>query len=156
MSTIKMPPVIAVGFLLTLLSFAPHGAEATEPALAPVQLVQTGDHDMSCPALAAEINRLAAMDAAPAEVTPAAPKKKHGLGFSKVLGGAAPFIPGVGGIVGGAVLSTAATAAGGDASHGADEMVASSRLLMAKAAAGPSVAAQRKERLTAIFEAKRC
>lgn len=111
-----------------------------QPALAAVpDVVQPGDRAMTCPALAAAINDLAA--AAP----PA--RKKHG--FLKVLGTAATLMPGVALVKSAALMSAAGAAQAG----------------LAQAAARPAPAvsdtdveatAARRTRLTALFDAKGC
>jgi hypothetical protein len=139
---------------------APAPASATVPAPAPVQLVRPGDGQMSCQALSDEINQLALTEqpAAATQTAAAAPKKKKGLGFLKMLGGAAPMlsmVPGVG--AAGMLMSSAAGAATqGSSQAAADDMMADSRAMMQRAMSGPSIASQRKERLTEMFTAKGC
>ena len=130
---------------LVMFSFPAHAQTA------PVEVVRPGDRQMTCPALAAEINVLAQPQAAVA--TSAKPKKKGGLGFLRMLGSAVPMIGGVGGGIGGGVLSAAGSlAAEGQAEKQMDDAQSMAR----EAMAGPTAAQQRKERLIAIFEEKRC
>lgn len=129
-------------------------AFAAIPA-APFQIVRPGDHAMTCDTLAAEINMLAVADA-PAPVAEA-PKKKHGgFGLGRLLSAAAPFVPGVGGIVGGVAMSAASAAQQSTAQDNAADLTNDSRAMMRRAMAGPSPESQRKDRLTAIFEEKKC
>jgi hypothetical protein len=136
--------------LFALTPVEPVAAQETLP------LVRPGDHAMSCQALAAEINTLAAP--AP-EMAAAKPKKKSGFGILRALGSAAPLLGGVGGGMGGAIASTALGAIGNDRGGGEDQMktaMVDAHRMAVDAMNGGSVAAQRKQRLSAIFEDKHC
>lgn len=140
---------------LCLSSFALTAALLTPGAsrAAGQEVVRVGDREMSCPALAAEINMLAQPAA---DQGGAKPAKKRGFGFLKVLGSAVPLV-GMGSSMGGALLSSAAGAAqaAGAQDQNSRAIEQSSRLAR-EAMAGGSAQQQRKERLTAIFEEKRC
>lgn len=138
-------PMLA-SFAATALVLAPGAARAADA----IELVRAGDGAMSCTALAAEINALAQPVAAAEK-----PKKKKGFGFLKVLGSVAPFVPGigVGAMLAGSAIGSAANVAAED---GAKEAMEDAQRMTRDAMAGPSVAAQRRDRLTAIFESKGC
>lgn len=121
---------------------------------APFQIVRAGDHALTCAALAGEINSLAMADVPPAAEAPK--KKRGGFGLGRLLGSVAPLVPGVGGVVGGVVMAAASTAQQGAAQDSVADMTSESRAMMRRAMAGPSPESQRKDRLTAIFEEKRC
>ncbi len=144
----RFAPLCLSSFALTVALLTPGASRA-----AGQEVVRVGDREMSCPALAAEINLLARPVVEQASVKPA---RKHGFGFLKVLSSAVPLV-GMGSSMGGALLSSAAGAAQAasaqDQTSGAIEQ--SSRLAR-EAMAGGSAQQQRKERLTAIFEEKRC
>jgi len=107
---------------------------------APFEVVRAGDRDMTCEALAAEINTLS-------NGPVAAKKKKSGLGFLKVLGAASPVLGMAG--AGGAAASVAVGAAGAAGSAaGSPGMSTDPEQLMLKM--------QRKQRLTGIFDQKKC
>ena len=157
-------PAAFAGFVLTCFVLAPAPGHAREPVAAatpaPAMLVRAGDSAMSCEALAAEINQLSAADQ-PAVAEAAPPKKKKkGGGFLRILGHAAPFLGPLGMIGGGVGAMVASSAVGAASSVGgsndADAMMAQSRTAMQRAMAGPSVESQRRDRLTEMFEAKRC
>lgn len=146
------------GFVLTCFALSPTPAAATPTAPMPVQLVRAGDNQMSCEALAAEINQLA-QAGQPVAAAAAQPKKKRS-GLLRALGQAAPLLGPVGmlgGGVAGALASSAVSAAStAGATSQTDDMMDQSRAMMTRAMAGPSIESQRKDRLTAIFEGKRC
>lgn len=147
----RFVPVCLSSFALAVGAMAPGASRAAMPAAQ--EVVRLGDRDMSCQALAAEINNLA--QPAVAEQAAAKPKK-HGFGFLKVLGAAMPMA-GLAGSMGGAVLSSAAGAAQAAAATSApSDMMAESSRMARTALAGGTPEQQRKERLTAIFEEKRC
>jgi hypothetical protein len=139
--------------MLPALILAATPAAAKEARAAPVQLLQPGDGQLSCQALATQINQLAS-----AEAQPAKPKKK-GFGFgalTKVLGAAAPMLSGMGGSGMGSILAgQAMSALQGTA---ADNQM-NAQMEAATAAAVPlaqSVEAQRKARLMGFFTQKGC
>lgn len=143
-------PVCLSSFLVTAAFLTPDAVRAAEQQPAPA-VVRVGDRAMTCDALATEINALAQ---APADEP--RPRKKRGLGFLSVLGGAVPFV-GAAGAVGGALMSTAASGAAQMAGQDAtDATIADANRMAYEAMNGGSPARQRKERLTAIFEEKRC
>lgn len=148
----RFVPVCLCSFALSVGLMAPGAVRAAAPS-APQDVVRLGDRDMSCPALAAEINGLSQPGA---DDVVAAKPKKHGLGFLKVLGAAMPMA-GLAGSMGGAMLSSAAGAAqAATATGGATDMMQESSRMARVALAGGTPQQQRKERLTAIFEEKRC
>ncbi len=147
----RFVPVCLSSFAIAVAAMAP-GVSRAAP-LPAQDIVRLGDRDMSCQALAAEINSLV-QPAAAEEV--AAKPKKHGFGFLKMLGAAMPMA-GLVGSMGGAVLSSAAGAAQAAATTSAPaDMMAESSRMARTALAGGTPEQQRKERLTAIFEEKRC
>lgn len=122
-------------------------ATPVPPALArpdPETAVQPGDRELSCEALAAEINTLATAPAKPLK------KKKKGLGFLRVLGAVSPLGGMVGG-TGGALASSAMSTVGN---------VAASEARNARQgdypAARPSLAEQRLQWLSQIRTEKKC
>ncbi|MBV9747893.1 MAG: hypothetical protein JO157_03670 [Acetobacteraceae bacterium] len=144
----RFVPVFLSSFALTASLLSSSMSRAAEQ-----EVVRVGDRDLTCTALAAEINTLAQPDA---EEAAAKPAKKHGFGFLKVLGSAVPLV-GMANGMGGALLSSAAGAAQAAGAQGqaAGAMEQSNRFAR-EALAGGSAAQQRKERLTSIFEEKRC
>jgi uncharacterized membrane protein len=139
--------------LPALILAATPAAAAKEAPAVPVQLLQPGDGQLSCQALATQINQLAS-----AEAQPAKPKKK-GFGFgalTKVLGAAAPVLGGMGGSgMGGMLAGQAMGALQGSAA----ENQMNAQMEAATAAAMPvaqSVEAQRKARLMGFFTEKGC
>lgn len=154
-------PAVFAGFVLTCFALTPAPATARETAsaaVAPAQLVRAGDSQMSCEALAAEINQLSVADR-PVVAAAVQPPKKKG-GFLRVLGRAAPYLGPLGMLGGGAAALAASSAVGAagsaGAANGTNEMMEESRAAMRRALAGPSVESQRRDRLTAMFETKHC
>lgn len=144
----RFGPICLSSFALTVALLTPGASRA-----AGQDVVRVGDRAMSCPALAAEINALAQPAA---DQGAAKPARKRGFGFLKVLSTAVPFV-GMGSAVGGALLSSAAGAAqAATAQDQANGAIGESSRLAREAMAGGSAQQQRKERLTAIFEEKRC
>ncbi len=132
-------------------------AQAGQPApqAATIQVVRPGVHDLSCQALASEINALAAAAAPAPTVQAEAKERKAGANFLRVLGSAAPFVPRLGGA--GSLITAAAGSMEQASSQAAMSDVAErGRAMAERALAGPTPADQRKERLTTIFEAKHC
>ncbi|MBS0285027.1 MAG: hypothetical protein JSS15_11470 [Proteobacteria bacterium] len=126
----------------TVLAPAPlRASEAGEPV--PFETVKAGDRDMSCEALATEIN---ALDRQQQAANAGARKKKGGLGFLKMLGAASPVLGMAGG--GGAVASTAMGAAGSVAGGMAGTPGGNTDEMMLRN--------QRKQRLMGIFNEKKC
>lgn len=125
-----------------------------QAAAEPLELVRAGDSAMTCTALASEINSLAAADAPVATDQPAKPKKHFG-GLLKVLGGAAPFVPGIGSVrmLVASGATTAASLGAEKAPHAAAE---TADALVRRAMAGPSIAQQRRDRLSTMFSDKHC
>ncbi|MFT3975814.1 MAG: hypothetical protein QM688_01675 [Sphingomonas bacterium] len=124
-----------------LLAPAPlHAGKGAEPV--PFETVKAGDRDMSCEALAAEIN---ALDGQRQAAGAGAKKKKGGLGFLKMLGAASPIlgVAGSGGAVASSAMGAAGSVAGGMAagSGNAEDMMLRS---------------QRKQRLMGIFDERKC
>lgn len=118
-------------------------------AAAPIQLLQSGDSQMGCQALATEINTLAIADAKPKK------KKGFGLGgFGKVLMMASPL----GALAGNGIAGQLATQAAGMAQQGAMEAQASGQSgdTLDAPSASQSVEAQRKARLMGFFSQKGC
>lgn len=143
-------PVCLSSFALTVGLIAPGASRAAPPSAQ--EVVRVGDRDMSCQALAAEINNLAQPAADPAPAKP----KKHGFGLLKMLTAVTPMA-GLAGSMGSAMLSSAAGAAqAAAATGGASDMMAESSRMARVALAGGSPEQQRKDRLTGIFEEKRC
>lgn len=133
-----------LGGLIAVMLIAPaptYAKKQAEPQ--PFQIVKPGDREMSCEALAAEINTLDGQRQADAS---AKQKKKKGLGLLKMLGAASPIL-GVAGS-GGAIASTAMGAAGSAASGmGASGQEGAEAMLQRN---------QRKQRLMSIFDEKKC
>lgn len=152
--TPRFMPICLSSFLVTAAFLTPDAVRAAEPQVQgppALAVVRVGDRAMTCEALAAEINTLAQPPVAEAK-----PRKKRGLGFLSALGGAVPFV-GAAGMVGSALVSTAASGAAQMAAQGATDaaMIDANRMAY-EAMNGGSPAQQRKERLTVIFEEKRC
>ena len=152
----KTFPRLAAALPLLMLVAAPAGAK--DAAAAPVQLLQPGDAQLTCGALAAQINTLALAEAAPAK-----PKKRgFGVGsLTKVLGAAAPMLGplgGMGGMGGGGIGGGLINGALGALQSGATDAQISSGMDAAAAAipAPQSVEAQRKARLMGFFTQKGC
>lgn len=146
----RFMPICLSSFLVTAAFLTPDAVRAAEPQPA-ITVVRVGDRAMTCEALAAEINTLAQSPVAEAK-----PRKKRGLGFLSALGGAVPFV-GAAGMVGSALVSTAASGAAQMAAEGAtDAAMADANRMAYEAMNGGSPAQQRKVRLTTIFEEKRC
>lgn len=147
--TTRFLPICLSSFLVTAALISPVAARA-EPTQATVpDVVRVGDRAMTCEVLASEINTLARGPVA----TAARPKKKRGFGFLSALGGAVPFAGGMGGVL----VSTAASSAAQMAAESATRSAMDDASRMAQDAMnGGSPEQQRKARLTAIFEEKRC
>lgn len=144
----KFMPIMLSSFAFTACLLTGGAGRAAEP----VEVVRLGDRQMSCAALAGEINALAQVQSPAA----AKPRKKGGFGFLKVIGTAVPLV-GIGNAMGGALLSSAAGAAQTAAAQGeAEGAINDSRRMAADAMAGLGPAEQRKARLTGIFEEKHC
>jgi hypothetical protein len=132
---------------LLILASTPAAAK-TAPA-AQVQLLQPGDAQLSCQALATQINELALLEAKP--------KKKKGFGLGglgKVLIAASPL----GAMAGSGLAGQLATQAAGMAQQGAMQGELQGQVDAATAAANPtqSVEAQRKNRLMGFSTQKGC
>jgi len=114
-------------------------------------LVQPGDRDLSCDALAGQINALAQSDAEPVRKK----KKKGGFGFlTKALSAASPMLGNLGQGTGALVAGQAAAAV----QSAQMEAQMDDQMALAMAATNPreSVEQQRRARLMAIFEDKNC
>ena len=113
-------------------------------------LVRTGDAQMTCQALANEINQLASADAKPA------PKKKgFGFGgFGRALMAVSPLAAMAGNGMGGQVMAQAAGLAQQQAMTA--EAGRQTDAALNAATSTQSVAAERKARLLAIFGQKGC
>lgn len=147
-----LPPLLA-GFCTTVLVVAPFPAHAAAGAKPAVEIVRPGDHDMACPALAAEINDLGQPQAA----AEAKPKKHGGFGLLRALGSAVPLVGGLGGGMGAALVSNVAgTATQLAAGNQVGGQLDDARTMAREALVGGSPAQQRKTRLMTIFEEKRC
>ena len=141
MRNIKSPilgGLIAVTLLAPTPSYAKKQSESQ-----PFQTVKPGDREMSCEALAAEINSLDGQRQADAS---AKQKKKKGLGLLKVLGAASPIlgVAGTGGAVASTAMGAAGSVAGGVGAAGQEDAEA---MLQRN---------QRKQRLMTIFDEKKC
>lgn len=134
--------MLAALLTATLLAPAPlHAGKEAQPV--PFETVKTGDRNLSCEALAAEINSLNGQQQ---NADASAKKKKGGLGFLKMLGAASPIL-GVAGS-GGAVASTAMGAAGSVAGGMSATPIGNAENMMLRS--------QRRQRLTSIFNEKNC
>ena len=132
---------------LLILASAPVAARTAPPA--PMQLLQPGDAQLTCQALATQINNLALLEAKP--------KKKKGFGLGglgKVLMAASPL----GAMAGSGIAGQLVTQAAGMAQQGAMEGQLQSQIDAATGAVEPmqSVEAQRKTRLMGFFTQKGC
>ncbi|WP_162928267.1 hypothetical protein [Sphingopyxis terrae] len=133
-----------LGSLIAATLFVPAPSYAKKQVEAPAfQTVKPGDREMSCEALAAEINSLDGQRQADAS---AKQKKKKGLGFLKMLGAASPIlgVAGSGGAVASTAMGAAGSVAGGMGGSGQEDAEA---MLQRN---------QRKQRLMGIFDEKKC
>lgn len=126
----------------TLLAPAPSYAKK-QAETQPFQTVRPGDREMSCEALAAEINSLDGQRQADAT---AKQKKKKGVGLLKILGAASPIlgVAGSGGAMASTAMGTAGSVAGGMSASSQEDAEA---MLQRN---------QRKQRLMTIFDEKKC
>jgi len=153
MRSARFLPICLSSFLVTAAFLTPGAVRAAEQE-GHSDVVRVGDRAMTCEALASEINTLAQPPITPAAA--AKPRKRRGLGFLSVLGGAVPFA-GAAGAMGGALVSTVASGAAQMATQDAmgAEMMDANRMAF-DAMNGGSSAQQRRARLSAIFDEKRC
>lgn len=118
---------------------------ASAAGAAEIVLVQPGDRELSCEALAKEIN-----DLAQASAEPAKKKKKGAFGFlGKALSVASPMLGTVGNGAGVMVAGQAAAAVQSAERETQQEQAKASSSLA-------SVAQQRRTRLMTIFAEKKC
>lgn len=136
------------------------GAAAVSPSApafaaeaAAVQLVQPGDADLTCEALASQINALASNDAQPK-------KKKRGFGLgslTKVLSVASPMLGGMGGSgMGGMIANQAISVAQTSAMESQMQDTMDGAMAAANPMANQSIEQQRKNRLMGFYESKGC
>lgn len=141
----------AIVLPLLLAGAAPANAASSKSA-APIQLLQPGDAQLSCQALATQINELANAEAQ-------APRKRRGGfgSFGKMLGAAAPMLGSMGGMGGNGIGGALANQAIGAIQAGAAQSQAQGQADAASAApASQTVAAQRRDRLMEFFQSKGC
>ncbi len=152
-----MTRLVSVPFLPFILLTPMTAPLTSADAAEPIQVVQTGDNALSCQALATEISSLNTSAALASPTQAAAKPQRRGFGgLFKVLGSAAPFVPGVGGMAGSLMMATAGAAQSGATQSRMADVEAAGHDMAMRALAGPTPAEQRRERLTSIFDAKHC